>query len=139
MIVQLRNFKVVNFMVHIWGLNLNGTQTLAMFYVVLFLNSNVSVQTSLKENFLHGQLFFQCYHTTSATKKERAKLTGYFHRQSLTWTSTFFIYGSIWKLTTNVNHILNCCYVQGQSKFIMPKTKKNRFLKSFVPRSVQIF
>ena len=78
----------------------------------------------------------------SATKKEREKLTGLFYRQSFDLDIEFFISDSIQKLATDfitdVNHILHCCYVKGRSKFIMPKTRTNRFLKSFVPRSVQI-
>ena len=78
----------------------------------------------------------------SATKKEREKLTGLFYRQSFDLDIEFFISDSIQKLATNfitdVNHILHCCYVKGRSKFITPQTRTNKFLKSFVPCSVQI-
>ena len=79
----------------------------------------------------------------SHTKKEREKLTGLFHRQSFDLNIEFFISDSIQKLATtcnfitDVNHILHCCYVKGRSKFIMPKTRTNRFLMTFVPRSVK--
>ena len=77
-----------------------------------------------------------------ATDKQKDKLQEPFIRNDYFFDTKFYVQNSVLKLANNFiydsHHILHDCYKTNRKFYIMPKTKTNRFLTSFVPFSIKL-